>query len=413
MKFNYPMILASLLLFYSCITEEIPVLETGSVVPMPQSWIDKDTHHKITRLTSLEGNNQSFYFHNCPFVPRVSGIEEKMVFYNTGSTNPNDRVANKGPKKQLFTLNLKTLEADQITNHSSPVSGEIVGIIRREVFYQCGDSVFSSHLETHQTKLIYVFPDTVTGSITTINADETKLGGVIASKKKMEILRQFPNKSDYFTRIFEAKIPHSLITVELETGKVNIIHSDTAWLNHVQFSPTDPDLLMFCHEGPWHLLNRIWTINIQKRNIELMHERTIPREIAGHEFFSPDGKIIWFDLQIPRGVIFYLAGLELATHVEKRYALKRDEWSIHFNQSPDLKLFAGDGGDSTQVAKAKNGTWLYLFTPGTDSLISEKLVNMKHHNYKLEPNVHFSPDGKKIIFRANFEGTSQIYAVEI
>ena len=29
---------------------------------------------------------------------------------------------------------------------------------------------------------------------------------------------------------------------------------------------------------------------------------------------------------------------------------------------------------------------------------------MKHHDYKLEPNVHFSPDGKWIIFRANFEG---------
>jgi oligogalacturonide lyase len=43
------------------------------------------------------------------------------------------------------------------------------------------------------------------------------------------------------------------------------------------------------------------------------------------------------------------------------------------------------------------------------------LVNMKHHTYKLEPNVHFSPDEKWIIFRANFEGVDneQVYAVEI
>jgi oligogalacturonide lyase len=413
MKLNYSLILTSILLLYSCKTEKIPVLETGSVTPMPKSWIDKDTHHKITRLTSLDGNNQSFYFHNDPFLPATDGIDEKMVFYNTGVTKPNDRVADKGPVKQLFTLNLKTLEYDRVTNHTSPVSGEIVGSKRREVFYQCGDSVFSTHIETHVTKLIYIFSDTVSGSITTINANETKLGGVIASKKKMEILRQYPNKSDYFNRIFEAKLPHSLITVDVETGKVSIIHSDTAWLNHVQFSPSDPDLLMFCHEGPWHLLNRIWTINIPTGKVELMHKRTMEREIAGHEFFGPDGKIIWFDLQMPRGVTFYLAGIDLATRIEKRYALKRDEWSIHFCQSPDLKLFAGDGGDSTQVAKAKNGRWIYLFTPGTDSLRSERLTNMKHHNYKLEPNVHFSPDGKKIIFRANFEGLSQVYAVEI
>ena len=28
------------------------------------------------------------------------------------------------------------------------------------------------------------------------------------------------------------------------------------WLNHLQFSPTDPTLLMFCHEGPWHKVDR-------------------------------------------------------------------------------------------------------------------------------------------------------------
>ena len=78
-----------------------------------------------------------------------------------------------------------------------------------------------------------------------------------------------------------------------------------------------------------------------------------------------------------------------------------------------MKTFAGDGGDDGQVAHAKNGRWIYHFTPKGDQLISEKLVNMKNHNYKLEPNVHFSPDGKWIIFRANFEGNSQIYAVAI
>jgi oligogalacturonide lyase len=39
-------------------------------------------------------------------------------------------------------------------------------------------------------------------------------------------------------------------------------------------------------------------------------------------------------------------------------------------------------------------------------------VDKKHHNYRLEPNVHFSPDDQLIIFRANFEGVEQIYAVE-
>ena len=144
-----------------------------------------------------------------------------------------------------------------------------------------------------------------------------------------------------------------------------------------------------------------------------MHKRSVDMEIAGHEFFSPDGKTIWFDLQIPRGKTFYLAGADVKTAEEKKYEMTRDEWSIHFNISPDQTIFCGDGGDPSQVAHAKNGMWIYLFKPEGDHLQSQKLVNMKNHNYKLEPNVHFSPDQKWIIFRANFEGKSEIYAVEI
>ena len=136
-------------------------------------------------------------------------------------------------------------------------------------------------------------------------------------------------------------------------------------------------------------------------------------EIAGHERFSPDGKMIWFDLQQPRSVTFFYAAADVKNGKEKKYALTRDEWSIHFNISPDQKLFCGDGGDPGQVAKAKDGMWIYLFRPSGDHLQSEKLVKMKNHNYKLEPNVHFSPDGKWIIFRANFEGHTDVYAAEI
>ena len=57
---------------------------------------------------------------------------------------------------------------------------------------------------------------------------------------------------------------------------------------------------MFCHEGPWHLVDRIWTIRTDGSDLRLMHKRTMDMEIAGHEFFSADGKTIWYDLQTPQ-----------------------------------------------------------------------------------------------------------------
>nr|WP_236977557.1 oligogalacturonate lyase family protein [Membranihabitans maritimus] len=197
----------------------------------------------------------------------------------------------------------------------------------------------------------------------------------------------------------------------METDQLDKIHTENTWLGHVQFSPKDPDLLMFCHEGPWHKVDRIWTIDIPTGETQLMHHRTMDMEIAGHEFFSRDGKTIWFDLQQPRGKSFYLAGTNVEDGTTKKYTIKRNEWSIHYNIPPSQQLFCGDGGDPSQVANAKDGMWIYLFIPKGNQLQSHKLVNMKNHNYDLEPNVHFSPDGKWVIFRADFDGKSNIYGV--
>lgn len=385
-------------------------LETGSQKPMPLEWIDRDTGYKIVRLSRREGNNRSFYFHNNPFIPALGDEGDIMVFY--GSSIAGRSAGPSGERMQLFTINLKTGDIDQLTRHPGPISGEIVGRVRREVFFQSRDSVFAAHVDHRQTRLVYVFPESIEGHVTTLNADETLLAGVYSAPEKRELLRKNPQKSSYFNLIFEARLPHTLFTINIEDGTFNIVHSDTAWLNHVQFSPKDPECLMFCHEGPWHLLDRIWLSDINTGDVRLMHKRTVYREIAGHEFFSRDGKTIWFDLQIPRGDTFFLAGVDIETGHEKRYAMKRDEWSIHFNISPDQTTFCGDGGDSTQVAHAKDGQWLYLFHPEKDSLKADRLVNMARHDYNLEPNVHFAPDGKRVIFRANFEGSSQIYAVE-
>lgn len=381
---------------------DIPRMETGGQT-MPDEWIDQDTGHKIIRISRRDGSNRSFYFHNNPFIPAATNGEgDKMIFY--GSTSNGN---------QLFSVDLNTFKSEQLTSHPSKISGEIVAPKRREVFYQSNDSIFATHVDTKRTRLVYVFPEDFKAGITTLNADETMLAGVHAGEEKRAIYEKYPAKKDYFNRIFEAKIPHTLFNVNIETGELKKIHQEKTWLGHVQFSPTDPDLLMFCHEGPWHLVDRIWHINVKTGDVKKVHERTVEREIAGHEFFSLDGKTIWYDLQIPRGETFFLAGADVKNGKQQRYEITRDEWSIHFNISPDQKIFAGDGGDSSQVAQAKDGMWIYLFHPQGERLSSERLVNMKHHDYQLEPNVHFSPDGKWVIFRANFEGESQVYAVEV
>jgi oligogalacturonide lyase len=97
----------------------------------------------------------------------------------------------------------------------------------------------------------------------------------------------------------------------------------------------------------------------------------------------------------------------------------------------DGKQFAGDGGDEEMVAHAKDGKWLYLFTPQDipdvagisapnsadlvhpGTLRFERLVDMKKHDYRLEPNIIFTPDGRWLIFRSNMHGDVHTYMVEL
>lgn len=401
LRFSYSLFLLIIILASPIRLWAQAVIETGGQKPMPNEWIDKDTHHKVICLTRMEGNSGSFYFHNNPFLTQSSNEGDRMVFYNSSK---------KG--RHCYTVNLKTLAIEQITTQTAPISGEIVGRKSHNIYYQKKDTVFVTNIDTKKNRLVFVFPSDYRGNITTLNADETMLAGGQSGDEAKEILKKFPEKKDFFNRIFDAHIPHSLFTINILTGELKKIHQESTWLGHIQFSPTQPNLLMFCHEGPWHKVDRIWTIDIKTGLTQSIHKRTMEMEIAGHEFFSPDGKTIWFDLQVPRSENFFLAGNNLTDHKETHYQLTRNEWSIHYNISPNQKLFAGDGGDAGQVAKAKDGMWVYLFTPKDDHFESEKLVNMKNHNYKLEPNVHFSPSGKWVIFRANFEGREQVYAVE-
>jgi oligogalacturonide lyase len=225
--------------------------------------------------------------------------------------------------------------------------------------------------------------------------------------------------------------PRVLFTVNTKTGVLKDIFREHEWLGHLQFSPSDPTLIMFCHEGTWHEVDRIWTIHADGSGLTKIHTRTMNMEIAGHEFFSADGATIWYDLQTPRGQDFWLAGYKVATGKRTWYHLERNEWSVHFNVSPDGTLFAGDGGDSEMVARAPDGKWIYLFRPervpdvagvktaNSENLIdpgffqAERLVNMSKHDYRLEPNVTFSPDMKWVIFRSNMLGPIHVYAVEI
>ena len=388
----------------------------------PKTWIDPDTGHRIVRLTDEPGS-ASLYFNQNGY----TADGKKMVY-----TTPNG----------ISVFNLETHSTKPVVEGRVRVI--VTGHKTNQVYYSKENAVYATDVDTGTTRKIADLPPR--GSVATVNADETLLGGTYiegdsqapyatrptaartGAEQQIHPLDQPRNKGQMMEQRLAAHLPMALFVTDTRTGQSKVILKSTDWLNHLEFSPTDPNLLMYCHEGPWHKVDRIWTIHADGSGITKIHTRTMLMEIFGHEFWSIDGKTIWYDLQTPRGEDFWLAGYNVESGERTWYHLQRNEWSIHFNVTRDGKLFCGDGGDEGQVAHAPDGKWIYLFRPemvhnrdGLDEkgfvhpgvFRAERLVNMSKHQYRLEPNVSFTPDQKWVVFRSNMFGPTYAFAVEV
>lgn len=409
----------------------------------PKTWVDKDTGHRVFRLTDEPGS-ESLYFNVNAYSP-----DGKLMVY----TAPDG----------IHVFEFATKKTRLLVGNSTPPAGDndprsrFAYAVRLVEAGHKTSSVFFTKLDPDTRANALYKADMYTGEVTkiaslergesaiTINADETLAAGTMndgppapGNTPQAPVNNgtagnvQSESKGQMMERRLASRQPLLLYTIDLrpgpDNGKMKVLLHSTDWINHLLFSPAAPELLMYCHEGPWQKVDRIWTIHTDGTQNTLIHKRTMTMEIFGHEFWGLDGKTIWYDWQYPRGEDFFLAAYELETGKRIAYHLQRNEWSIHFNVTKSADMFAGDGGDPGQVAKAPDGEWIELFHPQKITgegalnapgfwqpgvLHAERLVNMAHHNYRLEPNVRFSPDETMVIFRSNMFGPSYVFAVEV
>lgn len=437
---------------FSCtpMTQTGPGPGAGSAEPSTpgKEWIDPATGHRVFRL-SVENGSANLYFHYNAY----SADGKKVVFNSPAG---------------IMAADLATKQAHLVV----PANGARLAAMEtsrtsNEVYYIQSGSVMAADLDSGKTRQVVAIPQGL--QLACVNCDGTLFAGIIndapdpdgndkaakpdkiastdqlsvmfAGKKPEEITeenRLSAQKENGLAQrlnaVLQAANPRCLFTLNAKTGEVKKFGYAYAWLNHLQFSPTDPNMLMFCHEGTWHETIRVWTINVAAPNAVAvtMHQRSMPMEIWGHEWWAPDGKSVGFDLQKPRSGNFFIGNVALGRDAagnpvagkETDYHIDRNWWGIHFAMSKDGKTYASDGGDAGQVSFAPDGQWINLLRVQSDNSIArERLVNMAKHDYVtsasvpghtgVEPNVTFSPDNKYVIFGGTFEGSRHVYAVEV
>jgi oligogalacturonide lyase len=401
----------------------------------PRQWVDPVTGHRIVRLSDEPGST-TLYFHDNAFsaagdklmvrTPKGLAVADVAKLGDDGA--PLTLVA-PGARGGYFARRGRDIYFGTAAAASTPGSG-------REA------PVMAVNVDTRATR-------EVARARGLINADETlsviKNGRAVDREGKYaappqraavpQLQRMFPGRrmedltpdQQYSVAKEDELAPRALnpglqsfIFTRLTTGDSHETGFQYGDLNHLQFNPVVPDLLLYCYEGTWHELDRTWIIRADGTGRQLVHKRTMDMEINGHEWWSWDGKTVWFDLQTPRSQVFWLAGVEIESGRKTRYSVDRDWWGVHFNSSRDDTVFVSDGGDPSQVAYSTNGTWINLFRVQPDGTLGrERLVDMSRHNYVtgrggVEPNAHITPDKKWVIFTGQFApGERHVYAVEI
>ena len=394
--------------------------------PSPKEWIDADTGHRVVRLTDDAGGS-TLYFHDNAFSP-----EGDKLMVNTPNGMATFDVANIGTNSARLAIVAPRGRGGYFARRT------------REIYYIAGSggAVTAVNIDTKQTRDVPHARGLINADETLSvvkNANATDPDGTHprppARPVTPQLQRMFPGKSmedltpdQQFSVKKEDGLAaralnptlQSFVFTNLETGESRETGFQYGDLNHLQFNPVDPNLLLYCHEGTWHELDRTWTIRTDGSQMRLMHQRTMDMEINGHEWWSWDGKTVWFDLQTPRSQDFWIAGVNRQDGRKIRYHLQREWWGVHFNSSRDDTLFASDGGDASQVAYATNGMWINLLRVQPNQTVTrEQLVNMSKHNYVtgrggVEPNVHITPDKKWVVFTGQFaQGRRHVYAVEI
>jgi oligogalacturonide lyase len=402
--------------------------------PLPREWIDPDTGHRIVQLSTVPGTN-SLYFTQYGFT--ADGTKLLMTVHGG--------------------IDLVTIETGVIEHVLDGPTGRVLQTGRKTgaIFYTKDGAVYALDPVTKVSRMLAKLPPG--GSVVTVNCDETLAAGSItqgetpvvrspvraerdapaAQAKDGEPVVQkggdnYPDKHAMMDRRLAARTPMTLFTVNLQTGEIKELLHTTDWIDHFQFSPVDPTLLLYAHEGRQWKVDRVWLLRTDgKSEPKLVHQRTMRMEIAVHEYWSNDGKWVYYDLQTPLSEDCWIGSYNVTDGSRIWYHVPPGHWSVHYNTSPDGTLFSGDGSDPVlHYAKAQDAKWMFLFhpelIPNEDGetadqagmiqaarLVPERLVNLAKHDYSLEPNGNFSPDGKWLIFRSNMRGPIQVYAVEL
>ena len=377
-------------------------MSKGKVYRDPQfRYIDNVSGREICRLTDYLGHSHHFYFTD----PCWFNNNRSMVFCSDRENRTN-----------LFRYDLDTGTITQMTDLDR--RQRIIGCVseaNHKVYFWTERQLLAVDLDTFAQRAIADVDPAMPPSPIKTRACPTADGKYILSQVMEELPLERASISFAYSRFreyFEKGPLSQIVRVEIKTGRQEVIHEDRRYLGHVNASPTQPDLLTFCHEGPWNLVEqRIWGLNIQTGKTWKIRPQEHDNMAVGHEYWFADGERIGFHGRPRDGQgdhIFGYVRWDNSEHVETHFPFH----STHFH-SLDESVIVGDG---TAAFRTPAQPYIQLFRRVGDEYIGPKVLAYHRSTFN-DQHAHchprFTPDGKSVLYTSDLTGYSNMYLVEV
>ncbi|RRJ30110.1 oligogalacturonate lyase family protein [Halocatena pleomorpha] len=364
--------------------------DAGRVLaPEREFYDDPQTNARITRLTSdPETHSRHLYF-------TENGWYDDQLLVRSDRSGTDD----------LYAVALDDGMITQLTDLPRAVSG--VTRVEHEataVFWH-DDSLLALDLESLTVTALYNCPAGYEGSIAAGTADGER--AVVAISERVDV--DHDGDRDAWIAARSAAAPRSqVLSVPFDGGNGTVHVDANCWLGHVNASPTRPELVTYCEEGPWEAVDRIWGLDLATNETWRIRS-TGPDEAVGHEYWLADGEQIgyhgWRGTRADPDAFF---GHVRYDGENVREASAPDIYT-HFH-SNSRALVVGDG-----TYRGAPSVLLWEWNPNAAAYETPR--KLATHGWSGDDDVHphsrLSPESERVVFDSSRGGTSDVYLVSV
>ncbi len=372
-------------------------MATGDTTPAEGEVLhDPETNARTCRLTDWHAHSHHLYFTN-------SGLWDGGRRLLIGSHRNNAR--------NFHSVELESGEITQLTDFPPGAGANLLSgflnPVREEAYFVRAGAVWALDLRTHEQRTLYAAPAGFRNGNLSCTADGKTLCHCLLEDLSHRIRMDLGHGYVGFAEYHAARPHCRIVAIGVDGGPGRILHADDLWLGHVNTSPALPDVLTFCHEGPWKdVQQRMWTMNISTGDARPLRPQA-PEESIGHEYWFADGERVGYHGRSA-------AGVHVFGHVHfddtRRQEYDFPHGSCHFH-SIDEHLIVGDGSPQEPYLllwRLKEGAY-----EGPRRLLKHRgsfHVQFLH----VHPRMFAGPEGRtRIVYTADPQGYGNVYIADV